>query len=298
MRIAPRAAIIRSDTMLASEEAILSDSAYTDLARASSHSIGIGGALISLVEPHPGTEQAYNRWYEDDHFYAGALFMPWLFAGRRFVATRELQRLRYPNPSPIASPLTAGCYLHLYWITPNHVEDHIRWSVSTNVVLRAEGRIHLERTHVYTSFQDHVGSFERAPDGPGDFQTLDHPYRGVVMEVVDAAEGSDRAALDAWLRADYLPWLHRSPGNPIGHSIWFAPRPLPGDKQPDVADIPGLERRLTLLHFLDADPRDVWAARFAHNGERVAAGECASIAFAAPFIPVVHGTDRYVDELR
>ena len=146
----------------------MSDPAYTDLARASRHTIGIGGALISLVEPHPGTEKAYNRWYEDDHFYAGALFMPWLFAGRRFVATRELQGLRYPDPSPIASPLNAGCYLHLYWITPDHVDDHIRWSVSTNVVLRAEGRIHLERTHVYTSFQDHVGSFERAPDGPPD----------------------------------------------------------------------------------------------------------------------------------
>jgi hypothetical protein len=294
---------VRSSDAFAGAEAMegeMSESheGYTVLPEQSTHTIGIGGALISMVEPHPGTEYAYNRWYEDDHFYAGALYMPWMFAGRRYVATRELQALRYPDPSPIASPVTAGCYLHLYWITPGHVDDHIRWSVSTNVGLRAAKRIHLERTHVYTSFQDHRGSVSRELRGPRDFHTLDHPYAGVVMEVIDAVDGSDHDALDAWLRAEYLPWLHRSPANPIGNTIWFAPRPLPGDKQPDVADIPGLERRFTVLHFLDEDPRDVWATRFAENGARVAAGGAATIALSAPFIPVVQGSDRYVDELR
>jgi hypothetical protein len=271
---------------------------YTDLPQASSHEIGIGGALISMVEPHPGTEYAYNRWYEDDHFYAGALYMPWMFSGRRYVATRELQQLRYPADSPIAQPVSAGCYLHLYWITPGHVDDHIRWSVSTNVHLRATERIHLARTHVFTSFPDHSGSWSREVRGPRDFHALDHPYPGIVMEVIDAVEGSDRAALDEYLRTEYLPWLHRAPSNPIGQTIWFAPRPLPADKQPDVADIPGLERRYTLIHFLDTDPRASWEQYFAPNGERVGASGRAVLQFAAPFIPVVQGTDRYVDELR
>jgi hypothetical protein len=270
--------------------------AYTDLPGQSDHELGIGGALISLVEPHPGEERAYNRWYEDDHFYSGALCMPWLFAGGRFVATRELQRLRYPDPSPIAKPVAAGCYLHLYWITPGHVDDHIRWSVATNVVLRARKRIHLARTHVFTAFQDHCGSVARSSSGPRDHQTLDHPYRGVVMEVLDA-RGS-RAELDAWIRSGYLPWLHGSPGDPIAHTLWFAPRPLPADKQPDVADIPGLDRRLTLLHFLDADPREVWSPCLAGNGTWVERQGVASIVFAAPFLPVDFGTDRYVDQLR
>jgi len=273
-------------------------SSYSDLPGLSTHTIGIGGALISLVEPHVGTEYAYNRWYEDDHYYAGALYMPWMFAGRRYVATRDLQQLRYPHPSPIASPLSAGCYLHLYWITPGHVEDHVRWSVATNVVLRSEKRIHLERTHVYTSFQDHQGSWSREGRGPRDFHTLDHPYAGVVMEVIDADEGSSREELDAWLRSTYLPWVHRSPANPIGNTVWFAPQPLPADKQPDVADIPGLERRLTLLHFVDADPRDIWTQYFAGNGSWVTSHTNARVQLAAPFIPVVQGTDKYVDELR
>jgi hypothetical protein len=275
-----------------------SHTGYTELPSISQHRMGIGGALISMVEPHPGTEYAYNRWYEDDHFYAGALYMPWMFAGRRFVATRDLQQLRYPGDSLIAKPVTAGCYLHLYWITPGHVDDHIRWSVSTNVVLRATDRIHLQRTHVFTSFQDHVGSWMRDTRGPRDFHTLDHPYGGVVMEVIDAVEGSTREALDEYLRDEYLPWLHRSPDNPIGNTVWFAPRPLPADKQPDVADIPGLERRLTLLHFLDTDPRACWAKRFAGNGERIEGEGKARLELCAPFIPVVQGTDRYVDELR
>ena len=275
-----------------------SDAAYSTLPGASEHRIGVGGALISLVEPDPGTEHAYNRWYEDDHYYSGALYMPWMFSGRRYVATRELQELRYPDPSPIADPVGAGCYLHLYWITPDHVDDHIRWSVGTNVVLRATDRIHLQRRHVFTAFHDHVGSWARDTPGPRDFHALDHPYPGLVMEVIDAAEGSTRDELGAYLRDEYLPWLHRSPDDPIGQSIWFAPQPLPGDKQPDVADIPGLDRRLTVLHFLDVDPRECWSRRFAGNGERVAASGRATLQLAAPFLPVVQGTDRYVDELR
>lgn len=274
------------------------DPAYSELPKQSDHRLGIGGALVTMVEPHEGQEYAYNRWYEDDHYYSGALYMPWMFAGRRFVATRDLQLLRYPVDSIIAQPVTTGCYLHLYWITPGHVDDHIRWTVSTNQVLRATDRIHLARTHVYTSFQDFCGSVQREARGPHDYQTLDHPYEGIVMEVIDAHEGTSRDELDAWLRSDYLPWLHRSPASPIGSTVWFAPRPLPDDKQPDVADVPGVERRITLIHFLDEDPTIEWDTRFAHNGERVAAGGVAAMQLCAPFIPVIFGTDAYVDQLR
>jgi hypothetical protein len=38
--------------------------------------------------------------------------------------------------------------------------------------------------------------------------------------------------------------------------------------------------------------------RFAGNGGRVAEGGRAKMQFAGPFIPVLHGTNLYVDELR
>ncbi len=44
-------------------------SAYTKLASEGAYGPGIGSALITMVEPHPGHERAYNRWYEDDHPY-------------------------------------------------------------------------------------------------------------------------------------------------------------------------------------------------------------------------------------
>ena len=84
---------------------------YRQLPKIGPHDARLGHALITLVEPAPGHEQAYNRWHEDDHFFAGALFMPWMFAGRRWVATRELRNLRYPPDGGLIEPLGDGCYL-------------------------------------------------------------------------------------------------------------------------------------------------------------------------------------------
>ena len=43
--------------------------------------VKVGSMLLTLVQPHKGFERAYNRWYERDHFYAGCMVGPWLFAG-------------------------------------------------------------------------------------------------------------------------------------------------------------------------------------------------------------------------
>ena len=65
----------------------MSDDPYYTMAQTGPYAAKIGSALITMVEPHPGHDAAYNRWYEDDHFNAGAMAFPWLFAGRRWVAT-------------------------------------------------------------------------------------------------------------------------------------------------------------------------------------------------------------------
>jgi hypothetical protein len=274
------------------------DPAYTELPASGPYDVAIGGALISMVEPWPGTEADYNRWYEDDHFYSGALAMPWMFAGGRFVATRDLQLLRYPDDSIIAQPLTAGCYLHLYWITAGRMDDHVAWTVATNNRLRADKRIHLERTHVYTSFQDYLGYSREDETGPTDVHTLDRGYPGVVMEVIGAGPNSTRQELDDWLVGEYVPWVQRGSHAPVVSTLRFAPQPLPEGKQPDVADIPGIDGRITLLHFLDEDPRLHWQTRFARHGARIEESGFGRMELCAPFIAVEHGTNRYVDELR
>jgi len=267
---------------------------YVQIAAKRPNEVGVGGALITLVEPDPGFEHAYNRWYEDDHFYSGAMAMPWMFAGRRWVAPTNLQALRYPDDSLIAQPLSAGKYISLYWITEGRYDDHLRWSVASNQRFLPNGRIYLDRTHVYTSFQSYRGVVYRDGErGPRDIHSLDYPYRGLVVEVVDATD--DRDALERWLREECLP--ARLAGSPMAMTLLFAPNPLPADKMSYVEDVPGLDRRITLLSLTEVPPDecvDAWQGL----GDAVAASGLGRVELAAPFYPTLPGTDTYVDQLR
>lgn len=269
-------------------------SAYSTLPSEGPYETRLGSALITLVEPNE--DHAYNRWYEDDHYYSGAMAMPWIFAGRRWVATRDLQALRYPDPSAIADPLRAGKYLATYWITDGRYDDHLRWTVATNQRLLPDGRIYLDRTHVYTSFQQYTGAVYRDTTGPRDIHALDHPYQGLVLEVVDAPPGTSRADLDQWLRAEHLPARLR--GSSAAMTLFFEPIPLPADRMSYVDDVPGLERRITLLTLTDEPAADGWAETFVPTGAAVTAAGVGTVELAAPFLPTIPGTDTYVDQLR
>ncbi|MFF4756271.1 hypothetical protein ACWD5R_38255 [Streptomyces sp. NPDC002514] len=270
---------------------------YAELAAVGPYGADLGHALITMVEPHPGHEHGYNRWYEDDHYIAGAMAMPWMYAGRRWVATRELQLLRYPEKSAVAQPVTAGCYLSTYWITAGRYADHMRWTVGINKRLNRDHRVFQDRTHVFTAFQDHVTTVYRdGGRGPRDVHALDHPYAGLVAEVVEAGSADGRADLLAWLRDDHLP--KRLAGSPAAMVTVFAPTPLPLDRMTYVKQVEGVGTRLTLLWFLQRDPREVWREHFTDLDTAVAAGGLGRVEFVAPFLPTVPGTDRYVDELR
>lgn len=268
---------------------------YKQLASEGPYGPGIGSALITMVEPHPGHERSYNRWYEDDHYISGAMSMPWMFAGRRWVATRPLQLLRYPADSAVADPVTAGAYITVYWINEDRYRDHLDWTVAINRRLLPDGRVFQERTHVFTAFQDYLGVVYRDDDGPRDIHALNHPYQGLVVEVYDAAEDADPGALATWLTGTRLP--ARLKGSPVAMATVFAPMPLPGTKPTYVKAVEGVGRRLTVLHFLETPPDQAWDL-FTGDGEAVAATGLGRLELAAPFVPTVPGTDKYVDELR
>ena len=59
--------------------------------------VKVGSMLLTMVDPVRGFEREYNRWYERDHFYGGCMIGPWLYAGSRWVAPRELKDLRWPD---------------------------------------------------------------------------------------------------------------------------------------------------------------------------------------------------------
>ncbi|MFJ1732327.1 hypothetical protein [Streptomyces sp. NPDC088254] len=270
---------------------------YAELAAVGPYGVHPGHALITMVEPHPGHEYAYNRWYEDDHYYAGAMAMPWMYAGRRWVATRDLQLLRAPEKSAIAQPVTAGCYLSTYWITDGRYDDHMRWTVAINKRLNRDARVYRDRTHVFTAFQDHETTVYRdGAAGPRDFHALDHPYAGLVLQVVDADTPEQRPALLDWLRTRLLP--RRLAGSPTAMVTVFRPTPLPGDRMTYVKQVEGVGTRLTLLWFLQSDPRDCWDAHFADLETAVGESGLGRLELLAPFIPTIPGTDTHVADLR
>ncbi|MCZ4095652.1 hypothetical protein C8250_019835 [Streptomyces sp. So13.3] len=270
---------------------------YAELASVGPYGVRVGHALITMVEPLPGHEYAYNRWYEDDHFIAGAMAMPWMYAGRRWVATRDLQLLRYPEKSAVAQPVTAGCYISTYWVTAGRYDDHMKWTVGINKRLNRDGRVYQDRTHVFTAFQDHSATVYRdGAAGPRDFHALDHPYAGLVVEVIDAESAEQREELLEWLRSRHLP--KRLAGSPAAMVTIFKPTPLPGDRMTYVKQVEGVDTRLTLLWFLQQDPREAWDAHFTGLDDEVAASGLGRVELVAPFVPTVPGTDTYVDRLR
>jgi hypothetical protein len=269
---------------------------YGELAATGPYAARIGCALITMVEPHVGHEHSYNRWYEDDHFNSGAMAMPWMFSGRRWVAPRALQALRYPENSAIAQPLEAGKYISTYWVTEGRYDDHMAWTVATNKRLRADGRIHMERTHVYTSFQSYRGASYRDESGSRDIHALEYPYGGLVLEVIDARSSAGRDELISWLKAERVP--AGLAGTDVAMCLYFQPMPLPADKMPYVKDVEGVDNRLTLLWFTEGKPETSWDRVFARSGELVAGSGLGKVELVAPFIPTLPGTDKYVDELR
>ncbi|GAB2576754.1 hypothetical protein GCM10027168_07090 [Streptomyces capparidis] len=270
---------------------------YAELASTGPYGPGMGHALITMVEPHPGHEYSYNRWYEDDHFIAGAMAMPWMFAGRRWVATRDLQELRYPERSAVARPVTAGCYLTVYWITAGRYDEHMKWTVAINKRLNRDTRVHHGRTHVLTAFHDHAATVYRdGAAGPRDIHALDHPYQGLVLQVAEARDAEHRDDLLRLLTERHLP--RRLRDSPAAMVTVFRPTPLPVDRMSYVRQVEGVTTRLTLLWFLQCDPREVWAERFTGLDEEVAASGLGRVEFVAPFVPTVPGTDTHVDRLR
>ncbi|GAA1844260.1 hypothetical protein GCM10009836_24590 [Pseudonocardia ailaonensis] len=264
--------------------------------------IGVGSALITLVEPLPGNERGHNRWYEDDHFFAGAMHLPWLFSGRRWVATRDLQLLRGPDPSPIADPVTAGCYLGTYWIAPGRLDELKRWAGEANDRLVREGRIDSGRTHVFTSFQEAAGTVYRDDEVPRDVFTLVDPAPGLVLEAVDAPTAETRGELERWLLEEHLPAVTREPGSPVASAMVFRTEGPYPEMSAEVREMLGKVgaggRRLTVLWFLTADPRDVWDTVFAGEQSRVETAGRGRVSLLAPFIPSRMGTNAYDDQLR
>jgi hypothetical protein len=216
--------------------------------------VKVGSMLLTLVDPERGHERAYNRWYERDHFYAGCLIGPYLFAGARWVATRALKSLRWPRESAIAEPFDAGSFLATYWVLAGHHDDHFEaWARPQVRELYAAGRGFAKRTHVHTALFDHLGASYRDADPVPIELALDRLGRLVALWLNGI--GRDARTL-ARSRARLVPQLLAASNVEIASS-WT---PCAGENEPKnvpmhLGSPAGGPERLCQLFFVTGDVR-------------------------------------------
>ncbi len=249
--------------------------------------------MFSLIEPHDGRHREYHRWYDRDHFYAGVLCGPWTLAGERYVATRALKSRRYPQPSTMTPDPSQGSFLILYWFHEGRMQEWDDWAYPAVVEhLAPAHRMWPWRTHVLTKYYDYEWGAFRDADGVPAELALDHGYPGLVSVIVDPAPGVGRGAATEWLREFASRQIQSSA---VAMCLSFTMRPFSGERLPDLPR--EVDSHIHTLWFVEADPLTVWDTVFAPLGPQIDAGTHCRTAWLGGFVPLVRGTDRYIDEL-
>jgi hypothetical protein len=246
--------------------------------------VRLGSMLFTLVEPHRGHEVAYHRWYERDHFYAGCMVGPWLFAGRRWVATRPLKDLRFGTDADRFGGAARGSYLAVYWILDGRHDEHTDWALRQVRWLHANGRMFAERDHVHTLMYRHEWT-SGTSTVPAEL-ALDHPFGGLTATLVRPASGVAAAELGRYVAERFAPELE----------LGFSPIPLDPDAPVSQQGLDGIDGCFLHLSFTTASP-DAWWDEQRTAAETLRAEGLGEMLWTAPFLPTVPGTDRYADEL-
>ncbi len=261
--------------------------------------VKLGAMLFTLVDPDPGHEVAYNRWYERDHYYGGVLLGAGTLAGSRWVATRALKDLRFPTDSTVATPVDRGSYLAVYFIEASMIGEHFAWASEEVHKLYDAGRGFDERTHAHTALYTHQGTAYRDDDGVPVELALDHRYPGLVSIHLDRVDGVKHREFDQWFRTEGAAAL-LGPDSPVAMvSSWRPIIPEGGgsDAPMDLGSGPGTPQRSAQVCFVEEDPAAVWDL-FRSYASAIDDSGIATVQLAAPFIPTIVGTDTYTDQLR
>ncbi len=273
----------------------------------SDDAVRVGAMLFTLVDPERGHEVDYNRWYESDHLYSGCMVGPWLFASRRWVATRDLKDLRVPEGVPsevaVADPVDAGSYLATYFIHAGHEAEHFDWANKQVFELYENGRGFNERIHAHTALYFTCGDHRGDSPVPA-HMALDHPYSGLVSIHLDRAEGVRHEAYAEWFDSEVAPELLGA-GSPVDLVLdWrpIIPKGSEGDAPMELGTGPGTRQRSLQLLFCGRSPGGAWDAstewsRITELCEAIDGSGLAKVVLAAPFKPTVPGTDTYTDQL-
>lgn len=258
--------------------------------------VKLGQALFTMVDPTRGHEVAYNRWYERDHRYSGCMIGPGWFAGRRWVATKELKDLRFPATGPVATHTDDGSYLAIYWVHEPELEEAEAWARTQVGELYAAGRGFAERSHVHTGQYLPDSSQSADPDGVPLELALDHNYRGLVTVMIEPADGVERSVALEKLAAGPVRELLDSGAVDLVSNWREKPFPADHNVPMSMGNNGGTVNRILQMCFLKGDPVSAWPQIVAYAAAVEASG-AGTVTFASPFLPTEVGTDTYTDQL-
>jgi hypothetical protein len=221
--------------------------------------VTIGSAVIAYIEPHEGLAREFNAWYERDHFYAAAMAGPGMYAGARWVATRDCKERR--PPGVLFGDPSIGSYLATYWVMPGRQQEWDEWAAREYQATPPE-RLFAGRDHIHTGVYDFAWDV-RHDDAPPPATALDRGFAGVVV-----GAWTDASAARAWAD-DYVDAM-------IPLALGFTPqRTIMSAAKPPAHTL--------VLAFTVLDP--------------VLTSLPETAGFASAFVATVPGTDRYTDEL-
>ncbi len=271
------------------------------------HPAGVGGVFVSITEVVPGYEREYNRWYEDDHFYLGAMFAPWVVSGRRWVATHAMRQTWLPKNSALAGQGGPGCYLQMYLIVEGHTDEAEDWIMRNWLdVLVPEGRNFsvpaedgarevVGRNYVYSTFHNQIFSCRDTDQPLRDIHALNYPFDGLAFDVIRSTR--PRAEFEEWLRHRLEAEFEGS--NARGERrLAIVVEASRNEGLPSTSAVTSEEAQLGVLWFFDTPPSAggyVSALPGYHRSIDESATE--ELILSTTFVPTIPGTDTYVDQL-
>ena len=245
--------------------------------------VGIGTAIVSYIEPHEGSERAFNRWYERDHFPGAVLAGPGAYAGARWVATRECKDLRYDGE--LFGDPDEGSYLSMAWLLPDAQDDWDGW-IGPQMKRCSSAKTACSKVAITCTPRCTSTAGRRAsPTGRPRRWRSTAVIQGlvaiaIVLDLSDEGEGTeaDEREIETWSR---------------GLVDQELPVVVALRRERMLASVlePWPEPHVLLLGFVEGDAIDVW--------ERVEPllETCPGVDFAGPFFATVPGTDLFTDEL-
>ncbi|WP_019873858.1 hypothetical protein [Sporichthya polymorpha] len=231
----------------------------------------LGSAVLTLIDPDRGAEVEFNRWYERDHFYGGALLGPGVLAGGRFVARAVEKRHR------VADDPDVGTLLNAYWLADDG-STFWPWCVEQIPVLIAAGRMTAPGKVKRVWWLPAPWAEASAVDGVPPALALDRRYPAVVLALVSGDADTYRGVART---------LCERPG--VGLVVGDVPRAVNFRHGPAAA----LDVVLGLWFLTSAEA----AAEFGvvHDEAVTAAG--ADVRWRSAFVGTVPGTDTHLDSL-